>query len=308
MLDNTKLLYHDVRMYSSVLFLCVANSARSQMAEGLARAMYGNLVRVQSAGSRPGRVHPGAIAVMAELGIDITAQHSKSVGEIDPASVDAVITLCAEEVCPVWPGQRARLHWPIPDPASTDPTLSAEALLSRFRAARDELRSRLWAFASSNLPDGISLGPPAGSDLGAIEALIQASALPAEVVRDGFPDAYVIARRGHALVGVAALETHDQAGLLRSVAVAPGERGRGTGIALIADRLATARASGITCVYLLTTTAAPLFLRFGFGGADRASAPAALVASPEFAALCPATATCMRVELSPAASDHGARI
>jgi N-acetylglutamate synthase-like GNAT family acetyltransferase len=245
---------------------------------------------------------------MAELGIDITAQHSKSVDAIDPASVDAVITLCAEEVCPVWPGQRSRLHWPLPDPASTDPTLSAEALRSRFRAARDELRFRLWAFASSNLPDGISLGPPTGSDLGAIDALIRASSLPAEVVRDGFPDAYVVARRGPELVGVAALETHDRAGLLRSVAVAPSERGRGTGIALIADRLATARASGLACVYLLTTTAAPLFRRFGFGDADRGSAPPALVASPEFAALCPATATCMRVELGAAASDHSASI
>ncbi|MGH9884587.1 MAG: GNAT family N-acetyltransferase [bacterium] len=287
-------------MYSSVLFLCVANSARSQMAEGLARAMFGKVVRVQSAGSQPSRVNPNAIAVMSELGIDITGQSSKSVDAIDPASVDAVITLCAEEVCPVWPGKFSRLQWPLPDPASMDPTLTAEALLARFRTARDELRFRLWAFASTNLPDGISLGPPSGADLAAIDALIRASALPAEVVRDGFPDAYVVARRGPDIVGVAALEAHDQAGLLRSVAVAPGERGRGTGIALIADRLAMARTNGTASVYLLTTTAAPLFRRFGFRDADRASTPAALAASPEFAALCPSTAACLRLDLSPA--------
>jgi protein-tyrosine-phosphatase/N-acetylglutamate synthase-like GNAT family acetyltransferase len=291
-------------MDASLLFLCVANSARSQMAEGLARTLFGSLVRVQSAGSQPSRVNPNAIAVMSELGIDITGQSSKSVDAIDPASVEAVITLCAEEVCPVWPGKFSRLHWPLPDPASTDPTLTAEALLARFRAARDELRFRLWTFASANLPDGISLGQPSGVDLASIDALIRASSLPVEVIRDRFPDAYVVARRGDELVGVAALEADDHAGLLRSVAVAPGERGRGTGIALIADRLAMARANGIASVYLLTTTAAPLFRRFGFGDADRAGAPAALASSPEFAALCPATAACMRLDLKSVARPH----
>jgi arsenate reductase len=284
-------------MYSSLLFLCVANSARSQMAEGLARTLFGGLVRVQSAGSQPTRINPSAVAAMQEVAIHITDQRSKSVDAIDPASIDAVITLCAEEVCPVWPGKLARLHWPLPDPASTDPGLSADALLARFRAVRDELRFRLWAFASTNVPDGITLGPPSGAELGAVDSLIRASALPTEVVRDRFPDAYVVARRGNDVVGVAALEAHERSGLLRSVAVAPGERGRGTGIAMVADRLATACANGLTSVYLLTTTAAPLFRRFGFADADRTGAPAALAASPEFAALCPSTATCMRLAL-----------
>ena len=284
-------------MYTSVVFLCVANSARSQMAEGLARSLFGSLVRVQSAGSRPSQVNRHAIAAMHEAGIDITNQRSKSVDEIDPASVAAVITLCAEEVCPIWPGIRARMHWPLLDPACTAPALSADAMLARFRTTRDELRSRIWAFASANLPDGITLGAPSRAELGAIDTLVRASALPTEVVRDRFPEAYVVARRGGEVVGVAALEIHDRAGLLRSVAVAPGERGAGIGIALIADRLAMASANGITSVYLLTTTAAPLFGRFGFAPADRAGAPAALAASPEFAALCPASATCMRLAL-----------
>jgi arsenate reductase len=293
-------------MYGSLVFLCVANSARSQMAEGLARALFGSVVRVQSAGSQPTQINPNAIAAMREVGIDITGQRSNSADAIDPASVDAVITLCAEEVCPIWPGKLARMHWPLPDPARTDPTLSADAVLARFRAVRDELRFRIWALASTNVPEGITLGAPAGAELGAIEALIRASALPAEVVRDRFPEAYVVARRGGDVVGVAALETHDHAALLRSVAVAPGERGRGTGIALVGDRLATARANGLASVYLLTTTAAPLFRRFGFADADRASAPAALTASPEFAALCPSSATCMRLELRPAGAAHAA--
>jgi arsenate reductase len=291
-------------MYSSLVFLCVANSARSQIAEGLARALFGSLVRVQSAGSRPGRVNPHAIAAMREAGIDITGQRSKSVDDIDPASVDAVITLCAEEVCPVWPGKIARLHWPLPDPASAEPGESDEAIRARFRAVRDELRDRVWALASANVPDGISLGRPDGAELSAVEALIRASALPVEVVHDRFPDAYVVARRGPEVVGVAALETHDRAGLLRSVAVAPGERGRGTGIALVAERLAAARASGLASVHLLTTSAAPLFRRFGFADADRASAPAAMAASPEFAALCPSSATCMQLDVRATGVGH----
>lgn len=129
---------------SSILFLCVANSARSQMAEGLARKLFPGL-RIQSAGSRPSRVNPYAIEVLAEVGIDASGHASKSVQDIDPASVDMVITLCAEEVCPLWLGKAERLHWPIPDPASDDPTLTAEDLRARFRAGRDEIKRRLQA-------------------------------------------------------------------------------------------------------------------------------------------------------------------
>jgi len=127
---------------TSILFLCVANSARSQMAEGLARQLFPGL-RVQSAGSRPSRVNPYAIEVLAEVGIDASGQTSKSVQDIDPATVDMVITLCAEEVCPLFLGKAERLHWPIPDPASDDPTLTPEDLRSRFRAGRNEIRRRL---------------------------------------------------------------------------------------------------------------------------------------------------------------------
>jgi len=119
------------------LFLCVANSARSQMAEGLARHLFeADGAEVQSAGSQPSVVNPLAIEAMAEIGIDISSQSSKSVDDIDPETVDLVITLCAEEVCPVMPGRVERLHWPIPDPA-------AAKSLDGFRAARDEIKSRL---------------------------------------------------------------------------------------------------------------------------------------------------------------------
>jgi arsenate reductase len=128
-----------------ILFLCVANSARSQMAEGLARSIYGANAVVASAGSKPSRVNPYAIEVMKESGIDLATHHSKSVEDVDPENVDVVITLCAEEVCPVFLGTAKRLHWPIPDPASDDPSLGRDAMLARFRTARDTIRGKLEA-------------------------------------------------------------------------------------------------------------------------------------------------------------------
>ena len=126
----------------SILFLCVANSARSQMGEGLARQLFPGL-HIQSAGSRPSHVNPYAIEVLAEQGIDATTHTSKSVQDIDPATVDLVITLCAEEVCPLFLGKAERLHWPIPDHASDDPSLTPDDLRARFRVGRDEIRRRL---------------------------------------------------------------------------------------------------------------------------------------------------------------------
>jgi arsenate reductase len=136
----------------SILFMCVANSARSQLAEGLGRLVFGHGVRVQSAGSQPSLVNPYAIEVMREIGVDITAQHSKSVDSIDPLSVDTVITLCAEEVCPVFLGKARRLHWPISDPAATDPSISRDQMLVRFRAARDAIREKIEHFAREEFP------------------------------------------------------------------------------------------------------------------------------------------------------------
>jgi arsenate reductase len=134
-----------------VLFLCVANSARSQLAEGLARTIFGDRATIQSAGSQPSRVNPYAIEVMKEIGVDLASHASKSVDSIDPSTVDVVITLCAEEVCPVFLSQARRLHWPIPDPASTDPSLTRDELLHRFRTARDTIRAKLEQFVASEL-------------------------------------------------------------------------------------------------------------------------------------------------------------
>jgi arsenate reductase (thioredoxin) len=122
-----------------VLFLCVANSARSQMAEGVARSLAPASVRISSAGSAPCRLNPLAIQVLAEIGIDASRQYSKSVNDILPDDVEAVITLCAEEECPVFLGKARRYHWGFPDPGGS----TEEERLQAFRGVRDELKRRL---------------------------------------------------------------------------------------------------------------------------------------------------------------------
>ena len=124
-----------------LLFLCVANSARSQIAEGIARSLAPAGVRVWSAGSRPSSVRPEAIDVLREIGVDISAHRSKHVSEVPAHEVDTVITLCAEEECPVFLGKAARVHWGLPDPAAVGG--SPEERLGAFRATRDELLRRI---------------------------------------------------------------------------------------------------------------------------------------------------------------------
>lgn len=136
-----------------VLFLCVANSARSQLAEGIARLLAPPGVTVWSAGSKPTRVRPEAITALAEIGIDISHHRSKDVSEIPATEVDTVITLCGEEECPVFLGNARRLHWGLPDPAGVSGSEADRA--DAFRRTREELRRRLAALFAHNGPDGV---------------------------------------------------------------------------------------------------------------------------------------------------------
>jgi arsenate reductase len=125
-------------MKKRVLILCTGNSARSQMAEGLWRHESGSKFDVFSAGTKPTRVRPEAIAVMRELGIDISGHRSKSVDEFTAQEFDYVITVCdhANEICPVFPGKTQRLHWSFEDPTDE----------ASFRKIRDQIRARILAF------------------------------------------------------------------------------------------------------------------------------------------------------------------
>jgi arsenate reductase len=132
----------------TVLILCTGNSCRSHLAEGFLRAAAGNILDVQSAGSKPaGYVHPLAIKVMHEAGIDISGHHSKHLSEFLDKKIDTVITVCgnADQACPMFPGQLNRHHWPFVDPAHAKGT--DEEILKVFRDVRDEIKRTFEAYA-----------------------------------------------------------------------------------------------------------------------------------------------------------------
>jgi protein-tyrosine-phosphatase len=123
-----------------ILFICVQNSARSQLAEAVARHLAPAGVEIISAGSKPAFVRPEAIQVLYEAGINAKGLYSKSIDSINTTDVDVVITLCAEEVCPVYLGKAMRIHWGLADPAKVSPE---DKKLEAFRQVRDELIKRL---------------------------------------------------------------------------------------------------------------------------------------------------------------------
>lgn len=133
----------------AILILCTGNSCRSQMAEGLLRAAAGDLLEVHSAGVKPaGRVHPRAIAVLAEIGIDIAGHRSKHLDEFLARPIHTVITVCghADEACPMFPGKVHRHHWGFRDPAHVVGT--EETIMAEFRAVRDETKRIFDAYAA----------------------------------------------------------------------------------------------------------------------------------------------------------------
>jgi len=129
-----------------ILVLCTGNSARSQMGEGLFRDEGGGGYEVSSAGTKPSQVRPEAIAVMREIGIDISGNRSKSVDEFAGQAFDFVVTVCdsARDNCPVFPGATKRIHWSLEDPAAVEGP--EDERLAAFRRIRDQLRERVKAF------------------------------------------------------------------------------------------------------------------------------------------------------------------
>ncbi len=133
-------------MKKKVLFLCTGNSCRSQMAEGLLRHLAGDRYDVASAGTRPGGLNPGAVEAMREIGVDISAQRSKSIEEFLDQDFDYVITVCdqARASCPVFPASASNLHWSLEDPAAAEG--SPEQRKAVFRRVRDDIAGRLRQF------------------------------------------------------------------------------------------------------------------------------------------------------------------
>ena len=144
-----------------VLILCTGNSCRSHLAEGILRVAAGDLLEVASAGSKPaGYVHPKAIAVMQEIGIDISGHTSKHMNDFLSHNVTTVITVCgnADQACPMFPGQMNRHHWGFDDPAHA--TGTEEEILTVFRRVRDEIRLVFGAYAAG-LKEGAFKSPEA---------------------------------------------------------------------------------------------------------------------------------------------------
>ena len=132
----------------TILILCTGNSCRSHLGEGLLRAAVGDLFNVVSAGSKPaGYVHPMAIAIMEEIGIDISAHTSKHMNELLNRQIETVITVCgnADQACPIFPGQLNRHHWPFEDPAQA--TGTDEEKMAIFRRVRNEIHHGFTAYA-----------------------------------------------------------------------------------------------------------------------------------------------------------------
>ena len=133
----------------TVLILCTGNSCRSHLAEGILRAAAGDILNVQSAGSKPaGYVHPLAIQVMKEIGLDISSHHSKHMNDFLQQEVETVVTVCgnADQACPMFPGQLNRYHWGFYDPAHA--TGTDEEKLTVFRRVRDEIKMVFEAYAA----------------------------------------------------------------------------------------------------------------------------------------------------------------
>ena len=136
----------------NILFLCVGNSARSQIAEGLAKEMLGSSHNIQSAGSNPtGNIHPNAICTMKEIGIDISNQRSKSIDSLDTNfldNLDFVVTLCAEEICAVLPSKARKIHWLNVDPANKN--YSETQIKIAFKKTRENIFKLLKKFYVEN--------------------------------------------------------------------------------------------------------------------------------------------------------------
>ncbi len=272
------------------VFLGAANAARSLMAEALARRLFGPRHAVASAGRQPGPIPPPTIAAMAEVGVDLAGYRSKGIAEVATGEATRLIAVDGADAATAGLEVVERQVWPIPDPADGDGDD-----LPRYRAARDAILAHLVELVAADIPPGVTVAPAGDADRAAVTALLAATDLTTEGVDEQFPAGYVVATRDGALVGAAGLESYGDAGVLRSVALAPRERGLGLGVALTANRVVAARRRGLAAIYLLTTTAADFYDRFGFAPWPRAAVPPAVASCREFATACPASAACRRL-------------
>jgi len=304
----------------NVLFLCTGNSARSILTEAILNQEGAGRFRAFSAGSHPkGAVHPQALRQLAECGLSAGGARSKSWDEFaaeGAPKLDFVITVCydaAGETCPIWPSQPTTAHWGIPDPAAAPAATHERA----FRDAYLALENRIRLFLALPLEsiDEMSLQTKlreigkSGSLSLTDHDLVRLDSIGMHQMKDALRGALLdaddldddaLAFRlddADGPIGWAALERFGEEALLRSVLIAASKRASGSGAELVRQVMEQARNCGIARLWLLTETAAPFFAKLGFRIVHRSEAPEVIRATSQFASICPASATCMSVEL-----------
>jgi protein-tyrosine-phosphatase/N-acetylglutamate synthase-like GNAT family acetyltransferase len=280
------------------LFACVHNAGRSQMAAAwFNRLADPDDARAVSAGTAPGaRVHPEVQAAMLEAGIDLSGATPRLLTDELAGQARLLVTMGCGEACPVVPGLR-REDWPLEDPKGKP--------LDLVRAIRDDIRGRVRALLiregiAQRLrpPEAVTIARATADDLPAIAGLLARCQLPTADLTSGAPvPQFLLAREGDRLVGCIGLEPYAPLGLVRSLAVDPAHRHVGLGRQLWSQLRAHAAGLGLTHLYLLTTTAEPMFARWGFLRLAREAAPAAIKQTAEYRALCPASAAFMQLAI-----------
>jgi arsenate reductase len=279
-----------------VLFVCVENAGRSQMAEGFAKA---NGLMASSAGTVPAeKVNPKVVEAMKEKGITLSAKPRLLTQEMI-READLIVTMgCSvEEVCPAPLIQQMRkklVDWHIEDPKGK-PLEEIRSIRTQIENKVNELKDQVdSARMRTEHPEDATIGAAKQEDLRDIFALLDECELP----KDGLAPhlaTTVVARNGNKLVGCAALELYDEFALLRSVAVRTSFRGRALGVRLSKAALDMARRHRVKTVFLLTETAETFFAKLGFVTVPRSEVPQKVQQSVEFTTLCPDTATVMSI-------------
>jgi len=277
---------------SMVLFACVHNAGRSQMASAWFNAMADpSRARAVSAGTQPAaRVHPEVVTAMGEVGLDLAKATPRGLTSALARDADLLVTMGCEEECPVVPGLE-RIDWKLLDPKGET--------LGRVRAIRDDLRERVraliderrWAAQSS-----FRVRPARQDDFPAVKKLLENADLPLGGVREHW-DHFLVAEASNQVMGAVGVEIYGSCGLLRSLVVDVRFRNRGVGQALVASLNPLIRAARVSSLFLLTTTAADYFKHLGFERIRREQLPASLNASEELRGACPASAVAMAAQV-----------
>jgi arsenate reductase len=278
------------------LFACVHNAGRSQMAAAwFNRLADPDDARAISAGTEPGtRVHPEVQAAMQEVGVDLSGSVPRKLTDELAREATVLVTMGCGEACPVVPGLR-REDWPLEDPKGKPPEV--------VRAIRDDIQARVRALLTREgiaqrvrPPQPITIAAATAADLPAVQALLARCKLPTDDL-PGDLSHFFVAREGDRLIGSIGLEAHGAVGLLRSLAVDPAHRRQALSTRLWSQLRQHAADLHLTHLYLLTTTAEPLFARWGFLRLGREAAPTPIKATAEYRTLCPASAAFMQLAL-----------